>query len=53
LARNGSDAETAWLVTRFANEEPSHATDLERLLKDFPENGAHLREEDDEPHMPL
>ncbi len=36
----------------FAEEEASHAVELERMLQELPENGAHLREEDDDPHMP-
>ena len=52
VAQDSADAETARLATGFADEELSHAAELERLIKDLPENGAHLLEEDDEPHMP-
>jgi rubrerythrin len=52
FAANSSDGETVRIATRFAEEEASHAAELMRLLASLPENGAHLREEDDEPHMP-
>ena len=29
-----------------------HAAELEVMMKELPVNGSHLREEDDEPHMP-
>ena len=51
-AAEGSDAETVLVATRFADEELSHAAELERLLQDQPENQVNLREEDDDPHMP-
>ena len=52
FADNSSDAETAKVAREFADEELSHATELECMLQELPENGAHLREEDDDPHMP-
>jgi rubrerythrin len=51
-ATNSTDGETIRIATLFADEESSHAAELERLMAELPENGAHLREEDDEPHMP-
>jgi rubrerythrin len=51
-ADNSDDAETLRIATLFADEESSHAAELERLIGDLPENGSHLLEEDDEPHMP-
>ena len=51
-AAKSTDAETALVATRFADEELSHAAELERLLQDQPENQLNLREEDDDPHMP-
>ena len=52
VADNTDDAETAGIAALFADEELSHAAELGCMLKELPENGAHLREEDDEPHMP-
>ncbi|MEP6161099.1 MAG: ferritin family protein [Halieaceae bacterium] len=52
FADNSSDQETAQLAAQFADEELSHGAELERLLQAVPENAAHLREEDDDPHMP-
>jgi rubrerythrin len=52
VADNTDDAETAGIAAQFADEELSHAAELGCMLKELPENGAHLREEDDEPHMP-
>ena len=52
VAESSSDSETAGTALEFANEERSHAAELERMLAAIPENGTHLREEDDEPHMP-
>ena len=52
VATGSDDAETVAVATRFADEELSHAAELERLLGELPENGKHLREEDDEPNMP-
>lgn len=52
VANTSGDAETAMIATRFADEELSHAAELERMLEGLPENGTHLLEEDDEPHMP-
>ena len=46
------DPETARIAGQFADEELSHAAELECMLKELPGNGANLREEDDEPHMP-
>jgi rubrerythrin len=51
-AESSSDSDTARIAGEFANEELSHAAELERVLAALPESGAHLREEDDEPHMP-
>ena len=51
-AVNSKDGETVRIATLFADEEMSHAAELERLMAELPDNGAHLREEDDEPHMP-
>jgi rubrerythrin len=51
-ADSSDDAETAGIAALFADEELSHAAELGCMLKELPENGAHLREEDDEPHMP-
>ena len=52
MAQGASDAETVRIATLFAEEEASHAAELECMLQELPENGAHLREEDDDPHMP-
>ena len=52
VALISSDDETATIAGGFADEELFHAAELERMLSALPENGAHLREEDDEPHMP-
>jgi len=52
FAENSGDGETAKLARQFADEELSHAAELESMLQELPENGANLREEDDEPHMP-
>ncbi len=52
FAQRSADAETARIAGQFADEEASHAAQLDRLIDDLPENGAHLREEDDEPNMP-
>ena len=52
VADSSADAETAKIAARFASEELGHAEELERMIAALPENGAHLREEDDEPHMP-
>ena len=51
-ADSAADPETARIAGQFADEELSHAAELECMLKELPENGANLREEDDEPHMP-
>ena len=52
FAGDANDPETAQVATRFAAEESTHAAELERLISKLPKNGTHLREEDDEPHMP-
>ena len=52
VANTSSDADTAKIAGQFADEERSHAAKLASMLRDMPENGVHLREEDDEPHMP-
>jgi rubrerythrin len=51
-AAGSSDSDTARIAVQFANEEQSHAEELERMLAALPASGAHFREEDDEPHMP-
>lgn len=52
MAASASDAETVRIATLFAEEEASHAAELECMLQELPQNGANLREEDDDPHMP-
>jgi rubrerythrin len=52
VADNAGDEETARIAGQFADEELSHADQLEKLLRELPENGAYIREEDDDPHMP-
>ena len=52
VATSSSDSRTAETAAGFANEELSHAAALERMLAALPEGSAHVREEDDEPHMP-
>jgi rubrerythrin len=51
-AENTNDGDTARIARDFANEEKSHAAELERMLAALPENGENFREEDDEPHLP-
>lgn len=51
-ADNAQEEETVTLAHRFAEEEASHAHELECMLKELPEAGAMSREEDDDPHMP-
>jgi rubrerythrin len=51
-AEHATDLETARIARRFADEELSHAAELECMLNELPANGSHLREEDDAPHMP-
>lgn len=51
-ADSSSDPETVRIATEFADEELSHAAALVEKLQNLAENGAHLREEDDDPHMP-
>ena len=52
VAQSAVNDETVRIASRFAQEESSHAAELESMLPGLPENGASLREEDDEPHMP-
>ena len=52
VANSSSDDETCRIATQFADEERSHAAELECMLQELPQNGENLREEDDEPHMP-
>jgi len=52
MADSSDDTDTARIAGQFADEELAHAAELQRLLEELPENGANLREEDDEPHMP-
>jgi rubrerythrin len=52
VANGSDDEETVQIAGQFADEELSHAAELECMLQELPENGANLREEDDEPHMP-
>jgi rubrerythrin len=51
-AENTNDGDTGRIARDFANEEKSHAAELERMLAALPENGENFREEDDEPHLP-
>ena len=51
-AHSSDDQETARIAGQFADEELSLAAELVCMLKELPENGAYLREEDDDPHMP-
>ncbi|MEH6634693.1 MAG: ferritin family protein [Halioglobus sp.] len=51
-AADSIDADTARIAGQFADEELSHAKELQRMLLDLPQNGENLREEDDDPHMP-
>lgn len=51
-AGQNNDAETIRVATQFADEEVQHASELERLISQLPENGEFFREEDDEPNMP-
>jgi rubrerythrin len=52
VAGNTGDEQTARIAGQFADEELSHAAQLEKLLRELPGNGAYIREEDDDPHMP-
>lgn len=52
IADTTGDDDTALIAGQFADEELSHAQALERLLRELPENDVHIREEDDDPHMP-
>lgn len=52
VAESTDDSDTTAVATRFADEELSHAAELERLIGELPENGDYLRVEDDEPNMP-
>ena len=51
-AENTNDGDTGRIARDFANEEKSHAAELERMLAALPESGENFREEDDEPHLP-
>jgi len=44
--------DTVRIARRFADEESSHAAELETMISELPGNGAHHRLEDDDPHMP-
>jgi len=52
FADSSEDPETARTAEGFAEEELSHAAELQRMLQSLPKNSAHSREEDDDPHMP-
>ena len=52
FANRTGDAGTAAVANRFADEESGNAAELERMIAALPASGLHLREEDDEPHMP-
>ena len=52
VANSSGDDETCRIATQFADEELSHAAELECMLQELPRSGENLREEDDEPHMP-
>lgn len=52
VANSSDDAQTAQIARQFADEELSHAAELECMLQELPQSGENLREEDDEPHMP-
>jgi rubrerythrin len=52
VVNSSDDSETVRIAGQFADEERSHAAELECMLQELPENGENLREEDDEPHMP-
>ena len=52
FSKGSDDAPTVEAATRFADEERGHAAELERMIAALPEQGAHQRVEDDEPHMP-
>jgi rubrerythrin len=52
FAASCDDSETARIAGLFADEESSHAAELELLLSQLPPGAAPTREEDDEPHMP-
>ena len=52
VANSSDDAQTVRIAGQFADEELSHAAELECMLQELPQNGANVREEDDEPHMP-
>jgi rubrerythrin len=52
VANSSDDSETVRIAGQFADEERSHAAELECMLQELPQNGENLREEDDEPHMP-
>lgn len=46
------DPETMRIAAQFADEEVSHARELERLIAALPEDAANLKLEDDDPTMP-
>jgi len=52
MAADSKDGETVAVARRFAEEESSHAAELQTMLSELPQNGEHLREEDDDPNMP-
>lgn len=52
VATSSDDPDTARIAGEFADEELSHAAELERLLAQLPDSPAHQLEEDDDPHMP-
>jgi len=51
-ARAAGDGETERAATHFADEEASHAANLEQLISELPQNGEFQFVEDDDPHMP-
>jgi rubrerythrin len=52
VADKSVDEEMAGIARRFADEELSHAAELERMLQALPPGSAQSHEEDDDPHMP-
>jgi rubrerythrin len=52
IADTSADPGVIQMATQFADEEMSHAAELEHLLQTQPANGEHGLEEDDDPHMP-
>jgi rubrerythrin len=51
-AARSDDPEIRTIAGQFANEELYHAEQLQKLLKDLPDNGTFQREDDDPAHMP-